>query len=276
MPEPPEANLALSLVLGILVGGVMGITGAGGGILAVPALVGGLGWTVQQAAPVALIAVASGASIGALDGLRREQVRYRAAILMAIVGIPCTSPGLRLAHSLSPQWLMGTFAVLLLGVAARLIHQSRTAAHRIPGDSKSPLGRLNPVTGRFAWTWSTGLLLGAIGGLAGFVSGLLGVGGGFIIVPMLHRFTSLSIESTVATSLLVIALVGTGGVVTALLHGATLPLTITALFSAAAIAGMLIGRQFGRRLSAVQIQRGFGLLLLIVAVWLLVRTAMGW
>ena len=99
--------MALSLILGILVGGVMGVTGAGGGILAVPALVGGLGWTVQQAAPVALIAVASGASIGALDGLRRGQVRYRAAILMAVVGIPCTSPGLQLAHSLSPQWLAG-------------------------------------------------------------------------------------------------------------------------------------------------------------------------
>lgn len=265
--------MVLSLILGILVGGVMGVTGAGGGILAVPVLVGGLGWTVQQAAPVALIAVASGASIGALDGLRRRQVRYRAAILMAVVGIACTSPGLRLAHSLPAQGLMSTFAVLLLGVAARLIHQSRTAAHRIPGDSRSPLGRLNPETGRFAWTWPTGILLGAIGGLAGFVSGLLGVGGGFIIVPMLHRFTSLSIEGTVATSLLVIALVGTGGVVTALLHGATLPLTITALFSAAAIAGMLIGRQFARRLSAVQVQRGFAALLVLVALGLLARTA---
>jgi hypothetical protein len=59
----------------------------------------------------------------------------------------------------------------------------------------------------------------------------------------------------------------------AVLHGITLPFAVTALFSAAAIAGMLIGRQFARRLSSAQIQRGFAALLVVVALGLLARTA---
>ncbi|NIE88178.1 TSUP family transporter, partial [Burkholderia sp. Tr-860] len=67
--------MTIALILGALVGAVLGLTGAGGGILAVPALVAGLGWTIQQATPVALIAVAGSAAIGALEAFRRRLVR---------------------------------------------------------------------------------------------------------------------------------------------------------------------------------------------------------
>ena len=93
--------MLISLLLGVLVGAVLGLTGAGGGILAVPALVVGLGWSMQQAAPVALIAVAGGAGIGALDGFRQKLVRYRAAALMAVIGIPVTALGIRAAQAVS-------------------------------------------------------------------------------------------------------------------------------------------------------------------------------
>lgn len=94
------------------------------------------------------------------------------------------------------------------------------------------------------------------------------------ITGALQRFTSLSMQGIVPTSLLVIALVGTGGAISALLHGLRPPLTVTALFAAAAIGGTLIGRQFAQRLSNVQIQRGFATLLILVALGLLARTAM--
>ncbi|MFB9158825.1 TSUP family transporter, partial [Chromobacterium violaceum] len=85
--------MALTLLLGVLVGAVLGLTGAGGGILAVPALMASQGWSVPQAAPVALLAVAAGAALGAWEGWRRGEVRYRAAALMALCGLPGSALG---------------------------------------------------------------------------------------------------------------------------------------------------------------------------------------
>ena len=263
--------MLISLLLGVLVGAVLGLTGAGGGILAVPALVVGLGWSMQQAAPVALIAVAGGAGIGALDGFRRKLVRYRAAALMAVTGIPVTALGIRAAQAVSQSVLLGLFAVVMLLVAFRLLAQTFKGA---PAEPHSTFGRIDAQTGRFVWTPLTTLLLAGIGALTGFMTGLLGVGGGFVIVPLLRRFTELSMHGIVATSLLVIAIVGVGGVLTAVLHGAVLPLELTLLFTAATAAGMLAGRFASHRLSAVYVQVGFAIVLLVVALGLLVKAAL--
>ena len=262
-----------SLILGVLVGAVLGLTGAGGGILAVPALVVGMGWTMQQAAPVALIAVAGGAAIGAAEGFRRKLVRYKAAILMAVSGVPVTSVGIRMAQALPQRTLLALFSTVMLIVAARLYLQARKAGDGDPAESVR-LGRLNPETGRFVWTWSTAAVLGAIGALTGFMTGLLGVGGGFVIVPMLRRFTNLSMHGIVATSLLVIALVGLGGVVSAVVHGAALPVGLTSLFTLATAVGMLVGRQASTRLSARHVQIGFSIVLVVVALGLFAKAVL--
>ncbi|MFZ6649472.1 sulfite exporter TauE/SafE family protein [Undibacterium sp. TJN25] len=261
----------VSLFLGVLVGSVMGLTGAGGGSIAVPALVAGLGWTMQQAMPVALLAVTGGAAVGAVEGLRKKLVRYRAATVMALVGLPFTALGVRVAHAMSQQWLMIVFAVVLVIISVRLLRQ-----HQVPegnDEHRQAVCRVNTQTGRFDWTWSTGLMIGAIGGLAGFCTGLLGVGGGFVIVPMLRRFTNVSMHGAVATSLLVIALVGAAAVGSALQHGAAIPLEFTLPFVMATATGMLAGRLFARRVSARAIQRGFAMMLLVVAAGLLLKAA---
>lgn len=265
--------MLISLLLGVLVGAVLGVTGAGGGILAVPALVVGLGWSMQQAAPVALIAVAAGAGLGAAEGLRNKLVRYRAAALMAVAGIPVTALGLRVAHAMSQRILLGLFAAVMLLVAVRLLWQAIKDG-RNDIDSSSKLARIDANTGRFVWTWSTGLLLTGIGALTGFMTGLLGVGGGFVIVPLLRKFTNVSMHGIVATSLLVIAIVGAGGVLTAVLYGAVLPLAVTLQFSAATAAGMLVGRYVSHRLSARHVQIGFATVLFTVALGLFIKAAL--
>ncbi|MFI4981447.1 MAG: sulfite exporter TauE/SafE family protein [Nevskiales bacterium] len=263
--------MLISSLLGALVGLVLGLTGAGGGILAVPALVFGMGWTMQQAAPVALIAVAGGAALGAVEGFRKRLVRWRAALLMALAAFPCTFLGVRIAHHLPQQWLSSIFAAVMLLVAMRLLHGARHEADAA-AENAMALARIDRKTGRIHWTWPTAALIAAIGAVTGFMTGLLGVGGGFVIVPLLRRYSGVSMHGVVATSLMVIAVVSSGGVAIALLHGAALPVPATAWFAAATAMGMLLGRQLVKKLSARQVQYGFAAVLALVACGLLARS----
>ena len=101
------------------IGAILGLTGIGGGILAVPALMVGLGWPRQQAEPAVLIAVAGTASLGAAENLRKKLVRYRAGLLMAMTDIPLTGLGVRVAHLLSQRVLLDLFACVILVVTTR-------------------------------------------------------------------------------------------------------------------------------------------------------------
>lgn len=260
-----------SLILGALVGAVLGLTGAGGGILAVPALVVGMGWPMQQASPVALIAVAGSAAIGAIEAFRRGLVRYRAALLMTITGVPVTALGAHLAHELPQRFLIECFAGVMLLVAFRLLNQAM--GRKASGETTSPLcvGRMDPDTGRLSWNWSTGAALAGTGALTGLMTGLLGVGGGFVIVPMLRKLTDVPMHGIVATSLMVIALVGSGGIVSTIHAGVSPPVVLTLLFSITTAAGMIVGRFASHHLSARRVQIGFAGVLICVSLGMLAK-----
>lgn len=267
--------MLISLVLGSIVGAVLGLTGAGGGILAVPALVVGMGWPIQQATPVALGAVAGSAALGALEGFRRGLVRYRAALLMAAAGVPLTTLGVRLAHVLPQRVLLALFALVMMIVAVRLLRQALRHAAREPARSPLCVGRIDPDTGRLVWSWPAGIALASTGALTGLMTGLLGVGGGFVIVPMLRKFTNVTMHGIVATSLMVIALVGTGGVIATIVSGTPAPLDVTLWFTVTTALGMAAGRWVSRYLSARHVQLGFAAALVCVAAGLLAKAAFG-
>ena len=255
--------------LGLTVGLILALTGAGGGILAVPLLMFALTWDITQAAPVALLAVGASAALGAVIGLRQRVVRYRAAMLIAVTGSVVTPLGVLLAHAVPTPPLTIAFAAVLLVVAFRTFRQAmRPAPDLSANTAASAPCKIDPESGRFAWNLACARWLLATGALVGFLSGLLGVGGGFVLIPALKRATDLSMHSIIATSLAVIALVSTAAVMTTWIAG-TLEVAVGLPFVAGALAGMLVGRSIAGLLPAPRMQQGFALVAGFVALGLI-------
>lgn len=272
----------MAIVLGLIVGAVLGLTGAGGSVLAVPLLMVGLGWSLPQAVPVALLAVASAAAYGAYMAWRKSYVRYRAALLMGALGTATAPLGLNVARHTPASALALVFAAVMTVVALRMWRQARRAPEdarvlraSVAGEgeyARGPLCKLHAVTGRIRWTRPCALLLAAVGAATGFLSGLLGVGGGFVIVPALRAATELSMHSAVATSLMVIAITAGGGLGVALLRGESLPWAVALPFMLGGLAGMAGGRVLSPWIAGARLQQGFALLMLAAAAGLAGRT----
>jgi uncharacterized membrane protein YfcA len=266
-----DYSTLISPALGILVGILMGLTGAGGGILSVPLLVFFLGLPIAEAAPIALCAVALASCIGAILGLRDKILRYKAAGFMAIFGLALSPIGLWLAPQIPNAPLQILFSLILLYVAVRLLSQARNEIRGIPEENRKPPPCLvNPTIGKLQWTLPCARALMFAGSVAGFLSGLLGVGGGFIIVPALKRYTDLPVKSIVATSLGVLAIITGGGAIFSAVSG-SLNILVAAPFAIAALGGLLIGLLLGKRLSGPHTQLIFSIFTLFIAIGLLAK-----
>jgi uncharacterized protein len=273
-----------AVALGLAVGLVLGLTGAGGSILAVPLLMAGLGWTLPQAAPVALLAVCAATAFGTIVAWDMAYVRHRAALLMAAGALATAPLGVAAAQVAPLPLLTGLFAAVLAAVGLRLMLQawrapaeSAVVRASVAGDALPARGRwvrLN-ARGRIAWDAGAVAAIAVIGAVTGFAAGLLGVGGGFIIVPGLRAVSELSMHSVVATSLLAIALISAVAVASAAAHGVDLRWERSLPFVGGALLGMLAGRRVAPRLAGPRLQQGFAALMLATAAGLAARVG-GW
>ena len=266
-----DPSILISPALGILVGLLMGLTGAGGGILSVPLLVFALHLPVAQAAPIALSAIALAAGVGALLGLKNKILRYKAAGFMAMFGLLLSPAGLWLAQRIPNAPLLILFSCTLFYSSINLYKQASREVLGI-GDAsrKPPPCLLDPSIGKLAWNIPCARALMFSGGIAGFLSGLLGVGGGFVIVPALKRYTDLPVQSIVATSLGVLAIISAGGTLFSAASG-NFDLALAAPFSLGALGGLLIGGAFGKKMSGPRLQQIFAVFTFAVAISLMIK-----
>lgn len=262
-PLDASLNAGLGMGLGAIVGLILALTGAGGGILAIPLLVWVLHLPLQMAAPIGLAAVGLASAMGAAVGLRQGVVRYRAAALIGLTGMLFAPLGVGLAQRLPAQPLLLVFAAVMAWVGWRTLRTPHTSP------AGAPPCQLN-ADGRLDWTAPCARALASTGALSGLLSGLIGVGGGFVIVPALQHRTDLDLRQVQATSLAVIALVSLSGVASAAWHGSlNLPLALP--FALGAIVALLAGQQMARHLPAAHLKQGFAWLTLAVAASLLCK-----
>ena len=249
-----------AFALGALVGLLLALTGAGGGILAVPLPVFALHLT---------LAAAMSAALGLRDGI----VRYRAAALMGGLAMVLAPLGVVAAQRVPNAPLTLAFAAVLGLSAWRMWQRARVALNPRGGIARAALPCvLDARDGRLVWTRPCAQALAVTGVTAGLLSGLLGVGGGFVIVPALTRFTELSARSIVATSLAVIALASIGGVGAAAWHGA-IDWAIALPFAIGSMGASLLARAIAGRVAGPRLQQGFAVVSVGVAVLLVARVA---
>lgn len=270
----------LSVLFGALVGLALGLTGGGGSIFAVPLLIYGLGVTPGSAVAISLVAVAATAATGAAEGLARGVVELRAALIFAVAGMLAAPLGVYFGGLVAGRVIVVAFAILMCAVALRMLirargvpEQARIVRSRIAPDAAADRGTVCRYSqdGRLRLNAPCSAALLAAGLAVGVLSGFFGVGGGFLIVPALVLITEMGIHRAVATSLLVIVLVGLSGVLSSMVAGRAIDWSLALLFIVGGLLGMLGGRLLARRLAGATLQTLFALAMLVIAVFMLLR-----
>jgi uncharacterized membrane protein YfcA len=202
--------------------------------------------------------------------------------LLAIFGVLCAPLGVYVAHQLSEKTLAILFSLVLLTVSIRSFQKFRTPTLLIGDDCDDPNGcddetkeappcAVNPATSKLFWTAPCTQRLILTGGFSGFISGLLGVGGGFIIVPTLHSISNLETKMIVATSLAVIALVSMASALSYVGGGYVL-WGIAVPYVSATVVGMFLARLLHNKIPSHMSVLIFGLLSLSIAILMLLKT----
>ena len=289
-------TLAVAALLGVVIGISLGALGGGGSILTVPALVYLLGESPQTATTASLVIVGISAVVGALGHARAGTLRWVTGVVFGLLGVSASFLGTALNRQVAPNVLLLAFAGLMLVSAAAMLRRAGRPASPAAetalddagaGPAASPLEAGPGETGGGGLATATrrrtvrrprldtaSVLKTVVAALVvGFLTGFLGVGGGFVIVPALVMALGLPMPVAVGTSLLVIAL-NSGAALLARPELGSLPWGIVVPFTLAAIVGSLLGRRVAARLPATVLTRAFAGLLVAVGAYVAIRSAL--
>ncbi len=244
----------LTLAAAVLVGVALGLFGGGGSILAVPMLVYLAGVPAKAAIAMSLFIVAVTSAVSAIGHARAGRIRWRTGLIFGAAGMAGAYGGGLIGPHLPEALLMGAFAVMMVATAIAMIRSRRTP---VAAEPRRDLPVLHVI---------------AEGAGVGLVTGLVGAGGGFLVVPALVLLGGLPMGVAVGTSLLVIAMKSLAGLA-GYLHSITIDWSLALPVTAAAVAGGLIGGALAGRLRADRLRKAFGWFVLVMGAFVLVQQA---
>ncbi len=243
--------VAIALILAVLVGIALGLLGGGGSILTVPILayVAGLETKAAVVGSLLVVAVTSGAAV--IAHARAGRVRWRTGAIFGGAGVGGALIGGRLGQHVSDHVLLALLAVLMAVSAIVMLRPRRQASATVERDV--PL-----------------LAALGLGAAFGVVTGLLGAGGGFLVVPALVGLAAMPIEIAIGTSLLIITINSTAGLLGRLDQG-HIDWPVTLAFTGIAVVGSIIGARLASAVSPTALRRGFGIFVIVMAALILTK-----
>jgi uncharacterized protein len=249
--------LVLGLSLAALIGLSLGLLGGGGSILTVPIFVYVLGFSAKESIAMGLAVVGATSLLGAASHWRAGNVNVRVALTFGGLAMAGTWAGARVSAYVSGAVQLVVFALVMLVAAFFMFRNAR--------------GVVKPAAAECAAPEKRSLLLTVAVSLAvGMLTGLVGVGGGFLIVPALVLFAGLPMKQAVGSSLLVIALnsfVGFAGY----LGQVQVPWGVLGGFTALAALGILVGTALVRFVSQAALKRAFSIFLVLMGAFILFK-----
>lgn len=244
----------LVIALAVLVGVSLGMLGGGGSIMAVPLLVYVAGMDAKAAIATSLLVVGVTSATGAISHARAGRVQWRTGILFGLAGMAGAYAGGRIGTLVDGTWLLIAFAAMMAVTAGAML---RRPAPREPASH--------------AQRMAIGKIL-AEGVVVGLVTGLVGAGGGFLVVPALVLLGGVPMHVAVGTSLVVIAMKSMAGLA-GYLSGVQVDWPLALGVTAAAVAGSLAGGRLVGHIPQDRLRRAFGWLVAVMAVFVLAQEA---
>ncbi len=247
-------TLSVTLAAAILIGVTLGLLGGGGSILTVPILVYIARVPAKEAIAMSLFVVGVTAAFAVIPHARAGRVRWRTGVIFGLAGMTGAYAGGRIAEYIPGQWLLVGFAIMMVATAVAMLRGRRSRTDR-PVPHELPIAHVL-----------------ADGVVVGLVTGLVGAGGGFLVVPALALLGGLPMATAVGTSLLVIAMKSTAGLA-GYLHSVHIHWGLALAVTAAAVAGSVLGGRLAGRISHDTLRRAFGWFVIAMAAFVLLQQA---